>query len=92
MTTFDLRMTSWCDGKREYGTWSLAAVALRGIVRRGELRQRTKSRLELYRCPSCRKWHLGNSAVLRRRFVEEPRLRWRVGRPWDPAWLTEVTL
>lgn len=43
------RQVTQCDGKRPYDTWALARAA------RGP-----SDRLDIYRCPHCAHFHLGN--------------------------------
>lgn len=50
------RVSAGCDGKMAYASWDLATKVAGSISRRTDRRVK----LEPYRCPFCREWHLGN--------------------------------
>lgn len=53
----------WCrTGKRSLETYRVAQQAVVTILRR-RLRRPRDVRLNVYRCPDCRWWHVGNKPV-----------------------------
>lgn len=55
-----------CREKVRYDSFASAQATLKHIKRRQ--RQNGKSHdLEIYRCPSCRFWHIGTNAIGRKR-------------------------
>lgn len=59
MTYIEARRDIQCLGKEHYGDRALAEK----VKRR---RARHCPKLEVYRCPHCRDWHIGNGIVRRR--------------------------
>lgn len=52
----------YCDGKKTFATMNGAYDALRVMTSRRKFRREAGSVLNVYRCPQCQAYHIGNRA------------------------------